>query len=153
MVVSVSVMRRKVIQHGMNWHATRTKIPKLVLDVESVDVVFVNVTKNHLMNGSMVSFVNVTISLVIGLKGKSALDLIMVPVTVVSANVTMIGLALLVNVEILMILAWIPKPEKSALDEVNVTVANVDALNHLKDTSLVCFISFQLFICSLFLVP
>ena len=132
MVASVSVMPRKVIRHGMNWLAIRTRIPRLVLDVESVGVVFVNVTKSLLMNVSMVSFVNVTTSLVIGLMEKSALDLIMALVTVVSANATMIGLVLLVNVEILMILVWIPKRVKSALDEENATVASVGALNHLE---------------------
>lgn len=140
MVASVSVMPRKVTRHGMNWPVTRTRIPRLVLDVESVGVVFVNVTRSHLMNGSMVSSVNVTTSLVTGLKGKSALDLIMDLVTVVSANATMTGLGVLVSVETPMTLAWIPNLAKSALDAVNVIVASVAALSHLKDTSLVCLI-------------
>ena len=131
--------QKKVTRRVMSWHVTRTRTRKHVPDVVFAAVVFVNVTKSHSMNEFTDSSVNVTTSVAIDPRGKFVPVLTMVPVTVVSASVTMIGLDQRVNAETRMILVPIRRREKFALVVVNVTAESVVASNHRKDTSLVSF--------------
>lgn len=131
---NVNVMPRKMIRREMNWPVTEKRIPKSALEEVSVDVGSVNVTRSHTMNESMVNSVNVTTSVVIDLKGRSARVLIMEPVTAESVNVTENGLDQPASVETVTIPVLIPRLARFVQEEESVSVGNVNALNLKKDS-------------------
>lgn len=131
---NVNVMPRKMIRREMNWPVTEKRIPKSALEGVSVDVGSVNVTRSHTMNESMVNSVNVTTSVVIDLKGRSARVLIMEPVTAESVNVTENGLDQPASVETVTIPVLIPRLARFVQEEESVSVGNVNALNLKKDS-------------------